>query len=80
MPHATLRSRVWNLLATARSVGRAGVSVVVLAAVLGATPGAVLASVLPDMTETRPGCGCPSIYCEPRAEGPCLCPRRSLAG
>jgi hypothetical protein len=47
----TLKSRVQNLLRTARGIGRAGVAVATLAAVLGSTPESVLLSVMPEMME-----------------------------
>jgi hypothetical protein len=71
---ASLRDRVWNLLRTARGVGRAGVAVVTLSTVLGASPEGVLAAMLPDMTEGDE----PAVYCQPTDEGPCLVPRRFL--
>lgn len=70
-----LRARVWNLLRTARSVGRAGVAVATLAVVLRTTPEGVLTAVLSDMTETPAGHDAPSIHCAPTAEGPVLTPR-----
>lgn len=72
----TLRSRVWNLLGTARTLGRAGVAVTVLAATLGATPEGVLGAMLPEMTETPAGETAPPVYCQPTDDGPTLCPRR----
>lgn len=72
----TLRARVWNLLRTARTAGRAGVAVATLAVVLGATPEGVLSAVLADMTETPAGHDAPPIYCAPTADGPVLTPRR----
>jgi hypothetical protein len=72
----TLRSRVWNLLGTARTLGRAGVTVAALALTLGATPDAVLTSVMPDMLETPEGETAPALYCEPASEGATLTPRR----
>ena len=39
----TLRERVWNLLGTARTLGRTGVTVALLAATLGTTPAPALA-------------------------------------
>lgn len=47
----TLRSRVWNLLRTARGMGQAGVAVATLATVLGASPESVLVSVMPEMMD-----------------------------
>jgi hypothetical protein len=72
----TTRARIWNLLRTARDVGRTGVHVATLAAVLGVAPAAVLVAVLPEMVETPEGETAPAIYCEPGTEGPTLCPRR----
>jgi len=57
-------------------VGRRGVSVVALAGVLGASPEAVMESVMVDMVETRAGADAPAIYCEPTEAGPTLTPRR----
>lgn len=74
----TLRSRILNLLRTARSVGRRGVAVATLATVLGATPEGVIEAVLPDMTETPEGADAPPIYCEPAPEGVTLTPRGDL--
>jgi len=76
----TLRSRVWNLLGTAHTLGRAGITVAVLAATLSApgstvSPMAVLACVESDMLETPEGANAPPIYCQPTADGPTLCPR-----
>lgn len=65
----TLRSRVWNLLRTARGIGQAGIAVVTLATVLGSTPESVLESVMPEMMDG-------TIYCDPAdGEGPTLTPR-----
>lgn len=64
----TLRSRVWNLLRTARGIGQAGIAVATLATVLGASPEGVLASVMPEMMDG-------TIYCEPNSDGPTLSPR-----
>lgn len=72
--NATLRDRVWNLLRTARSVGRAGVTVATLSFVLGVSPEGVLSEMLPDMTEGDE----PPVYCEPTDEGWRLVPRRFL--
>jgi len=73
----SLRSRVWNLLRTARNQGRAGVAVAVLATTLGASPEAVMGAVLPDMLETPAGETDPAIYCDPTGgDGPTLTPRR----
>lgn len=74
----TLRSRILNLLRTARSVGRTGVAVATLATVLGSTPEGVLSAVMADMTETPEGADAPPIYCEPAPEGPMLTPRGDL--
>ena len=72
----TLRSRVWNLLGTARTLGRTGVTVAALALTLGVAPTAVLESVLPDMTETPAGADAPPLYCDPTGgDGPTLTPR-----
>jgi len=50
--------------------------VAVLAGVLGAAPGAVLAATLPDMLETPEGEDAPALYCDPSGtEGPSLSPR-----
>lgn len=76
MGGVSLRSRVWNLLETARRMGRSGVSVAVLAGVLGVSPEAVLGAVIGDMVEIRAGCDCPDLYCAPGAECPNLEPRR----
>lgn len=65
------RSRVWNLLRTARDLGRVGITVATLATVLGAAPDTVLAAMLPDMLETDP-----AVYCDPSDGEPTLCPRR----
>ena len=74
---ASLRSRVWNLLRTAHSQGRAGVAVVTLATVLGSSPEGVMGAVLPDMLETPAGETDPAIYCDPTGgDGPTLTPRR----
>ena len=70
--NVTLRDRVLNLLRTARSMGRAGVSVLTLAFVLGVSPEGGLAEMLPDMTEGD----LPAVYCQPTDDGPCLVPRR----
>jgi hypothetical protein len=72
----TLRQRVWNLLGTARTLGRAGVTVAVLAATLGATPEGVLGAMLPEMTQTPEGETAPAVYCQPGDGGPTLVPRR----
>ena len=74
----TLRARIWNLLHTARTVGREGVAVATLAAVLGVAPTAVLGAMLPEMTETPEGETDPAVYCAPGADGPTLRPRRYL--
>lgn len=73
----TLRSRVLNLLSTARMVGLSGVTVAVLAATLGrptapVNPEMVLASVLPEMVETPEGADSPPVHCDPTTEGPSL--------
>ena len=73
-----LRSRVWNLLGTARTLGRTGVSVTVLAFTLGCSADTVLASVMPDMLETPEGETEPALYCEPTGSVPTLTPRRYL--
>jgi hypothetical protein len=70
----TLRSRVLNLLQTARMVGLSGVTLAALTATLsGPTvplqPETVLASVLSDMTETPEGADAPPVHCAP---GPTL--------
>lgn len=70
--NATLRSRVWNLLRTARRMGRTGVTVATLSTVLGVSPEGVLSEMLPDMTEGDT----PPVYCQPTEDGPCLVPRR----
>lgn len=64
----SLRSRIWNLLRTARRYGEAGVAVTVLATVLGASPEGVLESVMPEMMEG-------TIYCDPTGDVPTLTPR-----
>lgn len=64
----TLRSRIWNLLRTARGLGQTGIAVATLATVLGSTPEGVLESVMPEMMDG-------TIYCDPNGEGPTLTPR-----
>jgi hypothetical protein len=64
----TLRSRVWNLLRTARGIGQAGIALATLATVLGATPEGVLASVMPEMMDG-------TIYCDPAGGDVTLSPR-----
>lgn len=71
------RSRVWNLLRTARAQGRAGVTVTALGAVLGASPEVVMGAVMADMLDTPAGESDPALYCDPSGEGgPVLTPRR----
>lgn len=70
------RSRVWNLLRTARATGQRGIALATLAAVMGANPGVVMAAMMPDMLETPEGAEAPPIYCQPTDDGPTLCPRR----
>ena len=65
----TLRSRVLNLLGTARMLGRSGVTLAALAATLCASPQIVLASVAPDMLEPPTGAEAPPVHCGP---GPTL--------
>ena len=72
----TLRSRVWNLLGTARTLGRTGVTVAALAFTLNAPAMAVLACVESDMLETPEGETAPAIYCDPNGDGLTLTPRR----
>ena len=71
----SLRSRVWNLLRTARDTGRTAVPVTTLAVALTVTPEAVLGAVMPDMTETPAGADAPPVYCQPTGNGPVLAPR-----
>lgn len=68
MTKPTMRSRIWNLLRTARSVGQAGIAVTVLAGVLGSSPEGVLESVMPEMMDG-------TIYCDPSGDVPTLTPR-----
>jgi hypothetical protein len=76
----TIRERVWNLLGTAHSIGRVGITVALLAATLGTTPESVLTAMLPEMTETPAGESTPAISCGPGPEGPTLMPRRFPGG
>lgn len=66
----TIRSRVWNLLHTAK--GRR-VAVATLAFVLSVSPETVLAEMLPEMLEG-------AVYCEGADDGPGLTPRRFPEG
>jgi hypothetical protein len=74
-PNPTGRQRVWNLLRTARRMGRTTLTVAALATALGTTPENVLQAVLPDLVE----CGdheAPPLYCDPTGDGVALTPRR----
>jgi len=67
----TLRARVWNLLRTARTIGQTGITVTILATVLGSTPEGVLESVMPELMDG-------TIYCDPTDDAPTLAPRSYL--
>ena len=69
METPTLRSRVLNLLDTARMLGRSGVTVAALSVTLCANPQIVMAAMLPDMMETPEGTDAPPVHCDP---GPTL--------
>lgn len=70
----TLRSRVWNILRTARDHGRV-VSMAALVVTLNASPAIVYAAVQADTLETPEGQTDPPIYCEAGPEGLRLTPR-----
>ena len=70
----TLRSRVWNILRTARDHGRT-VSMVALVVALNSAPETVYAAVQPDTLTTPEGQTDPPIYCEAGPEGLRLTPR-----
>lgn len=61
----TLKSRVWNLLRTARGIGQSAVAVATIASVLSTDPEMVLATMMPEMMDG-------TIHC---AEGPSFAPR-----
>jgi len=65
------------MLRKAAAIGANGLTVAVLASALGATPEAVLESVLPDMLTPGENGEAPCLYCKPDPDdGPRLCPRR----
>lgn len=61
----TLRSRVLNLLRTARTLRGTGITVALLATILCVPPYAVLASVSHEMLETAEGADAPPVHCAP---------------
>jgi len=61
----TLRSRVWNLLRTAKGKR---VAVATLAFVLNVGPETLLAEMMPEMLDG-------TVYCEPGDDGPGFTPR-----
>jgi hypothetical protein len=71
----TGRARVWNLLRTARLMGRTSLTVATVATALATTPESVLQAVLPDLMECG-GHGAPALYCDPTGDGVALTPRR----